>query len=91
MSYNPTKDYGSNAFNTDKTQQRIAGIENKYWQSILGGTDENGKILDQDELRDQLSRMRNLLGEIRVRAQEIAQEMKSELEARKGLLELGKA
>lgn len=91
MSYNPTVDYGKNAASTDKVQQNIAGIEDQYWQSILGGTDKNGNILDQDELRDQLSRMKAVLGEIRVRAQEIAQEMKSELDARKGLLELAKA
>ena len=91
MSYNPTTDYGKNAASTDRTQQKIAGIENKYWQSILGGSDKNGNVLDQDELRDQLSRMKSLLGEIRVRSQEIVQEMKSELDARKGLLELAKA
>lgn len=91
MSYNPTQDYGRNAATTDKTQQNIAGIENKYHMAILGGRDEHGNILDQDELRDQMSRMRALLGQIRARAQEIVQEMKSELEARKGLLELAKA
>lgn len=85
MSYNPTINYGTNAFKTDKTQQKIAGIEDKYQMSILGAD------YDQDALRDNLSRMRNLLGEIRVRAQEIVQEQKAELEARKGLLELGKA
>lgn len=91
MSYNPSQDYGKNAAKTDKVQQKIAGIENQYWQSILGGTDKNGKVLDQDELRDQLFRMKAFLGEIRVRSQEIVQEMKSEQDARKGLLELAKA
>lgn len=91
MSYNPTNDYGKNAAKTDKVQQRIAGLEDKYMMSILGGTDKNGNVLDQDALRDQMFRMRALLGEIRVRAQEIAQEMKAELDARKNLTELAKA
>lgn len=93
MSYNPTKDYGFNAASTDRAQQNIAGIEDSYWKSILGGSDANGKVLDQDELRDQLSRMRALLGEIRVRSKEIVQEQLSELEARKdkGFMELAKA
>jgi hypothetical protein len=91
MSYNPTKDHGRNAATTDSIQQRIAGIEDRYHMAILGGRDENGNILDQDELRHQMFMMKALLGQVRVRAQEVVQEMKSELEARKGLLELAKA
>ena len=90
MSYNPTKDYGRNARRTDKIQQDITKLEKKYWQSRLGARDQSEKVLDQDKLRDQLSRVKALLAEIRVYSQEIVEEMKSEIDLRKGLLELGK-
>jgi hypothetical protein len=85
MGYNPSLDYSQNAFNTNQTQVNIANIENQYQNAILG----QGPF-EQDELRDQMGRMKALLGEIRVRAQEIAQETQQEKDARKGLAELAK-
>jgi hypothetical protein len=85
MGYNPSKDYSKNAFNTNQAQINIANIEDQYQRAILG----EGP-LEQDELRDQMAKMKALLGEIRVRAQEVVQETKNELDARKGLLELAK-
>ncbi|MCE2928594.1 MAG: hypothetical protein LW817_03070 [Candidatus Caenarcaniphilales bacterium] len=85
MGYNPSKDYSKNAFNTNQAQINIANIEDQYQRAILG----EGP-LEQDELRDQMAKMKALLGEIRVRAQEVVQETKNELDARKGLAELAK-
>ena len=85
MGYNPSLDYSQNAFNTNQTQVNIANIENLYQNAILGQG-----LFEQDELRDQMGRMKALLGEIRVRAQEIAQETQQEKDARKGLAELAK-
>lgn len=86
MTYNPTIDYGRNAAATNRQQKAIAGLENEYMRAVLGDPEAR----EQDELRHELATMRALLGEIRVRAQEITKETLEELQARKALLELGK-
>jgi len=86
MSYNPTLDYANNAWKTNSAQVNIAGTENSYQDAILGKPG-----LDQDQLRQELFIFRAILGELRLRAQEIVEEQRAEKDARKGLLELTKA
>lgn len=83
MSFNPSKAYANNAGSADKTQGNIADLDRAYQVAILGGEGP-----DQDTLRDQMSRMKALLGHIRLRAAELVQETRNEALARKDLKDL---
>lgn len=86
MSFNTTTASGINASSINKAQQGIAAMENEYQASILGNSTS-----DQDEMRTAMTQMRALLGEMRVRAQELIQDQLENKKANKGLSELAKA
>lgn len=86
MNFNTTTASAQNAFNINMAQEGIASMENKYQTSILGNSTK-----DQDEMRTAMTQMRALLGEMRVRAQELIQDQLENKKANKGLSELAKA
>ncbi len=86
MTFNPSLASSKNAFNIREAQQGIASMENQYQASILGNSNQ-----EQDEIRMAMTQMRALLGEMRVRAQELIQDQLENKKANKGLSELAKA